>query len=55
MLCFAVAYTLKNSNNTMLKAATIALLVFYASFYAFSIVINGSQQVVPYTSTALGI
>lgn len=55
MLCFAVAYTLKNSTNTMLKTATIALLVFYASFYAFSIVINGSQQVVPYTSTALGI
>lgn len=55
MMCISVSYIFNTSNRVSTKMNIIILLTFYVVFYMFSIVISGTHEVVPYSSSILGI
>ena len=55
MVCISIPYIFNASKGVFTKMNVIMLLIFYVAFYIFSIVISGTQEVIPYSSSILGI
>lgn len=55
MTCFAVAYVYKNPSSHSSRPLTKLLLMLFVAFYFFSIVISKTHEVVPYSSSLMGI
>lgn len=55
MICYAISYIYKNSHKEKTRILLYMLIGVYIFFYFFSIVINGTHEVIPYSSKILGI
>ncbi len=55
MMCISISYIFNTSKRVSTKMNVIILLTFYMVFYIFSIVVSGTHEVVPYSSSILGI
>lgn len=53
--CFSISYAYKNNRNNNNRVFVIIILMLYMLFYIYSIVISGTNEVVPYSSSILGI
>lgn len=49
--CFSISYAYKNIDDMYNKCIILTLLMFYVAFYFFSIVMSGTNEVIPYSST----
>ena len=55
MICFAVSYVHKSSVKHKQRYSTVMLMSLYVCFYIFSIVISKTNEVIPYSSSILGL
>lgn len=53
--CFSISYAYKNNRNKNNRVFVISLLILYVLFYIYSIVIYRTNEVIPYSSSILGI
>ena len=53
--CFSISYAYKNNKKKNNRVFVNSLLILYMLFYIYSIVISGTNEVVPYSSSILGI
>lgn len=55
MLCFTIPYIYKNIQSKNVRYLSHVLLSLYVFYYFFSIVISGTNAVVPYSSSLVGL